>query len=185
MNVTDYMNFELILFGRVDQHDRNRTHGDIREAFFELFFDEWTLGFGIHKVFWGVTESRHLVDIINQTDLVENTDGEDKLGQPMLNLALIGDYGTVDLFVLPYFRERTFAGADGRPGRWRVADELAVFGSVNARFLRPVLDEDSPFHGLEPWRPGREARAEAERENMDRIGQYLAGDAVFSLAHSK
>ena len=31
----------------------------------------------------------------------------------------------------------------------------------------------------------REARAEAERENMDRIGQYLAGDAVFSLAHSK
>jgi len=70
MNVTDYMNFELILFGRVDQHDRNRTHGDIREGFFELFFDEWSLGFGIPKVFWGVTESRHLVDIINQNDLV-------------------------------------------------------------------------------------------------------------------
>ena len=34
MNVTDYMNFDLILFGRVDQHDRNRTHGDIREGFF-------------------------------------------------------------------------------------------------------------------------------------------------------
>ena len=84
MNVTDYMNFELILFGRVDQHDRNRTHGDIREGFFELFFNEWTLGFGIHKVFWGVTESRHLVDIINQTDLVEDFDTDIKLGQAMV-----------------------------------------------------------------------------------------------------
>jgi hypothetical protein len=54
------------------------------------------------------------VDIINQTDLVENPDTEDKLGQPMLNLALVRDWGTVDLFVLPGFRERTFPGKSGR-----------------------------------------------------------------------
>jgi hypothetical protein len=54
------------------------------------------------------------VDIINQTDLVEATDGEEKLGQPMVNLALISDWGTVDLFVLPGFRERTFPGEKGR-----------------------------------------------------------------------
>jgi hypothetical protein len=41
-------------------------------------------------------------------------DGEEKLGQPMINLALIRNWGTVDLFVLPGFRERTFPGADGR-----------------------------------------------------------------------
>ena len=29
------------------------------------------------KVFWGVNESNHLVDIINQTDLVENSDTEE------------------------------------------------------------------------------------------------------------
>jgi hypothetical protein len=45
---------------------------------------------------------------------VENLDGEDKLGQPMINLALIRDWGTLDLFVLPYFRERTFPGEEGR-----------------------------------------------------------------------
>ena len=44
---------------------------------------------GLRKVYWGVTESQHLVDVINQTEGVENLDGEDKLGQPMLNLALI------------------------------------------------------------------------------------------------
>ena len=36
-------------------------------------------------------------------DLVENIDTEDKLGQPMLNLAFIQDSGTVDFFVMPYF----------------------------------------------------------------------------------
>ncbi|MCK5386673.1 MAG: hypothetical protein KAJ39_05780, partial [Gammaproteobacteria bacterium] len=34
--------------------------------------------------------------------------------QPMINYAFIQDWGTVDLFVLPYFRERTFAGINGR-----------------------------------------------------------------------
>ena len=33
----------------------------------------------------------------------------------MVNLALIRDWGTLDLFVLPGFRERTFPGPAGRP----------------------------------------------------------------------
>ncbi|EDN66506.1 conserved hypothetical protein [Beggiatoa sp. PS] len=69
---------------------------------------------GIRKVFWGVTESQHLVDIINQSDLVDHPDTEEKLGQPMINLALIRDWGTLDLFLLPGFRERTFPGHEGR-----------------------------------------------------------------------
>jgi len=116
MNVTDNMNFELILFGRVDQHDRNRTHGDIREGFFELFFDEWTFGFGIHKVFWGVTESRHLVDIINQTDLVEDFDTDIKLGQAMVTTSYTNDKaGTFSLYVMSWARPLVFPGPQGRP----------------------------------------------------------------------
>lgn len=107
--------FALVPFLRIDEHDEERTHFDIRELTWLHAARDWELRTGIRKVFWGVTESRHLVDIINQTDLVENIDGEDKLGQPMVNLALIRDWGTVDLFVLPGFRERTFAGRDGRP----------------------------------------------------------------------
>ena len=48
---------------------------------------------GVGKVFWGVTESQHLVDIINQTDLVENIDTEDKLGQPMLETTWLQNWG--------------------------------------------------------------------------------------------
>ncbi len=65
-------------------------------------------------MFWGVTESQHLVDLINQTDLVENPDGEDKLGQPMVNVSFIRDWGIVDVFIMPFFRERTYPGPGGR-----------------------------------------------------------------------
>jgi len=42
---------------------------------------------GINSVFWRVVESNHLVDILNQTDLIEDIDGEEKLGQPMISLS--------------------------------------------------------------------------------------------------
>ncbi len=100
---------------RLDQNDSERTNGDIRELMWLRVGDDWELRTGIGKVFWGQTESLHLVDIINQTDSIEAIDGEDKLGQPMVNLSLIRDWGTTSIFVLPYFRERTFAGEEGRP----------------------------------------------------------------------
>ncbi|GBE09091.1 hypothetical protein BMS3Bbin11_01337 [bacterium BMS3Bbin11] len=108
-------NISFIPFVRLDQGDDERTHADIRELSWSFIARdyEWTLG--ISKVYWGVTEAWHIVDIINQTDLVEDFDQEEKLGQPMARLALIRDWGTVDLFVLPGFRERTFAGVKGRP----------------------------------------------------------------------
>ncbi len=109
-----YQSFTFVPFIRVDGVDSERSHFDIRELTWLKAERDWELRLGMRRVFWGVTESRHLVDIINQTDLVENLDGEDKLGQPMLNLALIRDWGTLDFYVLPGFRERTFAGAKGR-----------------------------------------------------------------------
>lgn len=104
----------FVPFYRLSQHDSRRTHFDIRELTWLKAADDWELRVGIRKVFWGVSESQHLVDIINQTDLVENFDTEDKLGQPMINLALIQDWGTLDFFLLPGFRERTFSGEEGR-----------------------------------------------------------------------
>lgn len=105
----------FVPFARVDQHDDERTHADIRELYWHKRGDIYELRVGIRKVFWGVTESVHLVDIINQDDFVENTDGEDKLGQPMVNFALVTrDFGTFDFFLMPYFRERTLPGEEAR-----------------------------------------------------------------------
>lgn len=101
-------------FGRVDSADENRTHLDVREAYWWTDLSSVELFLGARKIFWGVTESIHLVDIINQDDLVENIDGEDKLGQPMLEAQFIRDWGTIDVFVLPYFREKQFPSESAR-----------------------------------------------------------------------
>ncbi|MEE9356295.1 MAG: hypothetical protein V3U75_11955 [Methylococcaceae bacterium] len=118
----------FVPFFRWSQHDNHRTHFDIRELTWLKVAESWELRVGFRKVFWGVAESQHLIDIINQTDLVENFDTEDKLGQPMVNLAVIGDWGTLDLFFLTGFRERTFPGAEGRP-----------------RFFLPAATSDARF----------------------------------------
>ncbi len=106
--------FTFTPFVRLDSADDERTHFDIRELNYLCLADSWELRMGIGKVFWGVTEFYHLVDIVNQTDLVESLDGEDKLGQPMAHLSIPRDFGVVDLFLLPYFRERTYPGINGR-----------------------------------------------------------------------
>ncbi|MDX2367402.1 MAG: hypothetical protein QNK36_03205 [Colwellia sp.] len=110
-------------FYRVDSQDANRTNGDIRELAYVHASDDWELRVGIRKEFWGVTEFQHLVDVINQTDGVEDFDGEDKLGQQMINLSLVNDWGIVDVFLLPGFRERTYAGEEGRLRGPLVVDE--------------------------------------------------------------
>ena len=108
---------------RLDAADSRRTHWDIRELDWVLVKKDWELHLGIRKVFWGVTESQHLVDVINQTDGVESADGEDKLGQPMANVSFVRDWGTLDLFVLPGFRTRTFPGPHGRLRAGLVVDD--------------------------------------------------------------
>ena len=104
----------IIPFGRVDDTDDERTHADLREGYWAFEGDSTELLVGANKVFWGVTESVHLVDIVNQTDRVEDIDREDKLGQPMINLVYEQDWGLLDFYVMPYFRERTFPGTKGR-----------------------------------------------------------------------
>lgn len=111
---TDTDIYSGILFARLDREDNERRYYDVREALWTHIDEDWEFRAGVGKVFWGVTESRHLVDIINQSDLVENIDGEDKLGQPLTRLSFERDWGTLELFWLPYFRERTFPGEEGR-----------------------------------------------------------------------
>ncbi|MBL4602702.1 MAG: hypothetical protein JKY84_08155 [Emcibacteraceae bacterium] len=168
--------FTFVPFARFDAHDDNRTHYDIREASWLHFGEGWDLTVGIDKVYWGVTESRHLVNIINQDDAVEDLDGEDKLGQPMVNLNLEKDYGTFSLFVLPGFREREFLEHDRRlSGPFRIDGDLATFeadsGNHNvdfaARWQHIIGDWEiglSHFHGT-----SREARLLQRTVNNEAI----------------
>ncbi len=122
-------------YARLDYNDDKRNHWDIRQLDIVHADDDWELQVGISKVFWGVTESSHLVDIINQTDSVDSLDGEEKLGQPMIQLGVFKDWGALRLFYLPYFRERTFASIDGRlRGKKPIETDRTTYASKAKRW---------------------------------------------------
>jgi len=108
---------------RAGSKDENRNHFDVRELLWlHLSGDnEWRVG--VNTMFWGVTETRHLVDVINQIDLVEGIDGEDKLGQQMIHWKHYEDWGVLDFLVLPGFRERNYPGVHARPRFPLLVDE--------------------------------------------------------------
>lgn len=126
----------LIPFGRYDSLDSRRSHADLREANWLYKGNGWNIQAGVGKVFWGVTESRHLIDIVNQTDEVESIRGEDKLGQPMVNLNVSTRYGNLNLLYLPYFRERTYPSRKGR-----------------LRFELPVDTDQAQIQHANNWHP--------------------------------
>ena len=107
-------NFIFRPFLRLDSVDNNRTHFDLREGIYSWYGDDWESSIGLGQVFWGVAESKNLVDIINQFDVVDDPLLKTKLGQPLINLTLIRDTGYYEFFVMPYFREQTSPGNKGR-----------------------------------------------------------------------
>ena len=114
----NYRSFTLTPVLRYDAVDSERNLADLKEAYFLTFGDigqsEWELRLGFDQVFWGVVESRNIVDIVNQTDVADHPDEKSKLGQLMAHLTVTGDLGTWELFAMPFHRLRTFPGTNGR-----------------------------------------------------------------------
>ncbi len=94
------------IFARRDPSDRGRNHLDIREMWLTTRTLGLEIGLGVTREFWGVTESHHLVNILNQVDQVEDVDAEDFLGQPALKVTKQWGATTLSAYALPYFRER-------------------------------------------------------------------------------
>ncbi len=126
-------NLDILLFGRyAEGADAERKHADIRELSYIRAWDEYEVRFGVGRVFWGVTESAHLVDIVNQSDLLEDFDGEDKLGQPLLSLGRSFFNGQVTALVMPHFRERAFGPVYAELAPYPIAEDEARFENERA-----------------------------------------------------
>ena len=121
---------------RKDSEDSGRDLNDIQELYLINILEDKEIKFGVSKEFWGVTETSHRVDIINQTDFTEGFDGEEKLGQPMIKISLERQWGLLDIYTLLGFRERNFSGNKGRlrlPLSINKKDSLYSSSSKNKR----------------------------------------------------
>lgn len=106
--------FMLDAQANYSHRDQRRRRGDFSEFALGYFDEHADITLGILTEFWGVTESRHLVDIINQTNVAENIDEEIKRGQPMVKAQLHQHWGNVQFYWLPIFRERIYPSDSAR-----------------------------------------------------------------------
>ena len=106
----DNRSFTFVPYAIINSQDDERSRFDIQSLSWTWHQRRWEFRGGIRTVTWQTTEAEHLVDILNQNDFTGDIDREDKLGQPMLNWVYKPDWGTLELFVLPSFRERLFPG---------------------------------------------------------------------------
>ncbi|TLX51329.1 hypothetical protein CWC31_06855 [Pseudoalteromonas ruthenica] len=87
---------------------------DLQEAYLQKTFYNWQLSAGMNTVFWGVAESRHLVDIVNQRIPARNFEGEEKLGELLVQVDYFTENGTLSLLSMPWFRSRDYSQPDER-----------------------------------------------------------------------
>jgi len=119
----------LTPYFRADGTGKEAIDVDIREAYYLTYGyvgdTEWELRLGMDQVFWGTAESHNLVNIVNQSDLAADPGGDEKLGQPMIQGTLAGDWGMLNLLALPLHRPRAYPGTKGR---LRTIDPLSISG---------------------------------------------------------
>ena len=100
---------------RIENNDSGRSIVDFNELYISGRRGDTTLEFGITRLFWGVTESRHLENIINPPDLAAHYAGDTTLGVALLRLAEPTEFGQIEFILIPWDRDPRFPGEQGRP----------------------------------------------------------------------
>src|SRR5215203_39161 len=119
---SEHHRWRFNLFGRADVRDRRSSHADVREATWAWLPNQtWEMRGGILAEKWSFTESNAVVNVVNQRDQLEAPNGDARLGQPGVSLAIRLPAGRLTVYSLPWHRSWRFAGA---PGRFRPPTEL-------------------------------------------------------------
>jgi hypothetical protein len=125
-DIGDSSAFTLNLFARAAPHADDEFFGDIRDATLSFNGGDTEFKAGVLSETWGVLEAWNPVDIVNQRDMVEDFQGDAKLGQPGLEITTRKDDLVLSFIALTYARERRIAEGEDRlralPERVRSAD---------------------------------------------------------------
>ena len=172
-----YQALSIEPFLRLDIAPGGSGRADLREASWQYNRARWQVRIGMREVYWGVVESRQLVDVLNQRELVVAGPGYVKLGQAMVNVATNQEWGRLDLFLVPWFRERTYSG------RARLLWSSLPIDTEHARrgpgARRRLLDWAVRWaHSLGDWDIGLSHFSGTNREPRFLLGQGLSGIPV-------
>lgn len=183
LNVEAYQDFGrargvLELIARLDGQDSGRRILDARQAYISGEIGSFEIYLGNRQVFWGKAESANIVDVINQRDSAADQGNVGKLGAASLSIESYTDYGDLQIWYLPSFREFTFNDANAHPSaglpikaaRYQrsegknaddlalrfstVIDDLDLAGSLFYGTARtPIMSLEDMGTALEPYYP--------------------------------
>ena len=116
------------LFDDLDHSRRYINIAELRWSFFPA--NSWEYRVGYNTVFWGVVESVNIVDVINPRIIVDDPEGDSKFGQLMANARYMNGDQTLDIYVLPGFREVEYSDANQLLSPLLpISEESAIFES--------------------------------------------------------
>jgi len=87
-----------------------------RQFFLSKTFGEIDAYLGYRHTFWGVVETRNLVDLINQQDMAAGISSDNRLGAPSISFETYLGSGDLQYWYIPRFREMTFNEKNAHPG---------------------------------------------------------------------
>tara|TARA_B100001057_G_C22809626_1_gene934901 strand:+ start:548 stop:1699 length:1152 start_codon:yes stop_codon:yes gene_type:complete len=108
------LEYEIII--RKSVNDNGKDIVEPRQLFVSKTFRDIDVYLGYRHTFWGVAESRNLVDLVNQQDLAAGVSPDNKLGAPSISIETYLGSGELQYWYIPRFRERTFNDANAHPG---------------------------------------------------------------------
>ncbi len=100
---------------RGDEKDSGRRITEARQAYLRTPLAGFDVFVGNRQEFWGKTESKNVVDVINQSDAAANEGKSGKLGAPSISAERYLDIGDLQLWYIFSFREKTFNDSDAHP----------------------------------------------------------------------
>ena len=105
----------LELVARFDDQDSGRRILDARQAYISSEIGAFEIYVGNRQEFWGKAESKNIVDVVNQQDGAADQGGAGKLGAPSLSVERYTEYGDLQVWYMPEFRELTFNDSNAHP----------------------------------------------------------------------
>lgn len=100
--------WRLSVYASFDDKDEDRRYADFREATLTYDWHELSFTAGFTRMFWGVSESINVVNVINQADIRDNINGKEKMGQQHFSVQYNGDASELQVVYMPVFREQVF-----------------------------------------------------------------------------
>ena len=108
------LEYEIVI--RKSLNDSGKDIVEPRQLFLSKTFGDIDVYLGYRHTFWGVAESRNVVDLINQQDMAAGISPDNKLGAPSISIDTYLGSGELQYWYISRFRERTFNDTNAHPG---------------------------------------------------------------------